>query len=344
MTILRHPAQQSGPVDIAALLQTEVEILLSRPVMETVVDVLNLENQPESQSAISRFKASVARGLAAMGLRIEADKKERWVQALLLDTEAEFGANSQSLHIKYAHNQPQVAAAIVRAITQSYVAYRLEVHKLEGLTDFYEEQATESKERLNAAIREVEEYRNEHALGAIAESRGSQGSALAKMIEEENRLRREHIEISDKFGPEHANSTRSLRKIEQAEERIRALQGSLAVLEQRETVVNNMLALINAEQSNYLNYLALKEAAKVSALSNPNTTNVRLIENAAVPQVPVVSRLFLIALGLFGGIALGVTISMIREYFDNRVLRSAELEQIMGISVFAVLAASDLEQ
>ena len=336
--------KQSGQVDIAALLQTEVEILLSRPVMESVIDDLGLDAPNESKNIVSSITGGIARLLDATGLVADPDNKEKWIRGLLDDTEAEFGANSQALYITYTNQDPQVAAEIANAVTTRYVSYRLEVRKSEGLTSFYSDQAIESKERLDLAVNELDVYRSKYALGAITESRQSQGRALAELIEAENRLRRDHIGISDKFGPNHVNSTRSLREIEQTRMLIRELRQSLAELEQQETVIANMRALIEAEQETYLNYLALSESAKVSALTNPSTTNVLVIEYASVPQEPRASRMLLITIGLFGGFALGVAVAMIREYFDNRAIASADVEEILGIPVFTVLAASDLTQ
>lgn len=66
--------------------------------------------------------------------------------------------------------------------------------------------------------------------------------------------------------------------------------------------------------------------AQIAAAADRALVNVRIVDYPPVPIRPRFSRLLLILLGVIGGMILGVSLAMLREYFDHRVFAPTDLE------------------
>jgi uncharacterized protein involved in exopolysaccharide biosynthesis len=79
----------------------------------------------------------------------------------------------------------------------------------------------------------------------------------------------------------------------------------------------------------------LKETGLTSALS---TTNIRVVEPATVPAIPVRPRTQLIyILSVICGLALGVGVAFLSDALDNRARSPEDIERVLGVPILGVV-------
>jgi capsular polysaccharide biosynthesis protein len=93
-------------------------------------------------------------------------------------------------------------------------------------------------------------------------------------------------------------------------------------------------AISNAEKS-YARYVDQREDARVAALSDPKMTNVRVVHYAAVPEIPVLSRMFLIQIGAFVGLLMGFGLAFVLEFFDHSLGNKEDVEYYLDLPLIA---------
>ena len=79
----------------------------------------------------------------------------------------------------------------------------------------------------------------------------------------------------------------------------------------------------------------LKETGLTSALG---TTNIRIMEQATVPTVPIKPRTLLITtLAAIAGLALGLGVAFVSDSLDNRVHSAEDIERILGVPILGTV-------
>lgn len=97
--------------------------------------------------------------------------------------------------------------------------------------------------------------------------------------------------------------------------------------------------LKNEYQTNQQLYQSLLQRLKDAEVSaGLRATNVHVLDRAVYPVAPIRPRKTLdIAVGLFSGLLLGVTLAFVQEALDTTVRRPEDLENVVGVPVFGVI-------
>lgn len=98
-------------------------------------------------------------------------------------------------------------------------------------------------------------------------------------------------------------------------------------------------ALSRETSSNQQLYDVVLKRVKETGLSGGlETNNIRIVEDALVPNVPVRPRPLLnIALALVVGVMLGAGLAFFLEYFDNTIKTPEEVERYLGLTTLGVV-------
>jgi uncharacterized protein involved in exopolysaccharide biosynthesis len=93
-----------------------------------------------------------------------------------------------------------------------------------------------------------------------------------------------------------------------------------------------------ADSNQQLYDLLLKRMKETGLSQGLDSNNVRIIEAAVVPSLPVKPRKGLnLALGALVGLVLGLTLAFFREYMDDKVRTADQVERALGAAVFALI-------
>ncbi len=93
-----------------------------------------------------------------------------------------------------------------------------------------------------------------------------------------------------------------------------------------------------ADSNQQLYEVLLKRLKETSLSQGLDTNNVRIVEPAVVPSIPVKPRKVLnMALAVVLGLGLGVSLAFFLEYMDNTVRTPEQAERALGVPVLAVI-------
>jgi len=82
----------------------------------------------------------------------------------------------------------------------------------------------------------------------------------------------------------------------------------------------------------------LNRRAETAIIEASTVSNIRIIENANVPNAPIKpKRLRIIAIGLILGLILGLIFAFLRNYLNNTIKTVEDIEKLTNIPVYAVL-------
>jgi uncharacterized protein involved in exopolysaccharide biosynthesis len=92
------------------------------------------------------------------------------------------------------------------------------------------------------------------------------------------------------------------------------------------------------ESNQQIYEVLLKRLKETSLTQGLDTNNVRIVEPAVPPRVPVRPRkIFNISLAVVAGLVLGISLAFFTEYMDDRVRTPEQAEHALGVPVFAMI-------
>lgn len=350
---------------------TEIEILLSRPVMAAVVDKLKPQQRPSSPPRPGQAPASTDAGtqppaavqsqaadvpaqaaapeddsggfdiwakLADWGLINAPPARERWIARLMKGVKVKAVVDSNILEISYSDFDPVWAAKIVNTVTETYLAHRLEVYAARGASLFYKEQMEEAHAALQKMRERLSDYKTREGIPALEETRRDLVGRIGTLRERMVSFQSELSDLLGRFSEGHQRIVTQRQKMAALQRDLDDHTKRLLRLEQYVAAVQTLDAEIAGQDKVYQGYRERYEDRRMMEAQNVDTTNVRIIGQADIPAVPSVSRLFFIALSVAGGLFLTILIALIREYFDRRVNDPDVVERILGVPVLGSVA------
>ncbi len=324
-------------IEIAGVMNTEREILLSRSVMEKVIDEIRPHEFPEKETTVSLIRDSILNFFYDLKLLNPVDKKEGWIQSLMRKVDAEPLAMSYIMEISYKNKNAKLSAEILNSVANHYIEKHIQVFSASGIDDFYQKQTEQAKQKTIELRKELETYKQGFLVPAISDTRGSFSRTMSDLIEKSNGLKNELIQLKENYQETHPKITIIKKQLVDLDKQISKLQSRLSEIEFRENKIRQMEAFINTQNETYLGYLNKYENAKMTALATAGTSNVRIIEYAKPPVTPTHPRLFYIILAVIGGFGMAITLAILREYFDQRIENSRLAEEILEIPVLATI-------
>ncbi|MGA7625022.1 MAG: Wzz/FepE/Etk N-terminal domain-containing protein [Candidatus Acidiferrales bacterium] len=178
-------------------LNSEVELLKSRDLLENVVRACDLQNL--SNSAISRVLAAI-RLRRESGTPDEDNSIARAVRTLEKKLSVEVVKKTNLIAVKYESPDPELAARVLSALTNLYLEKHLAVHRPPGAFDFFQQETKRSGQGLSDAETRLVNFtrggaavsaklEKEVALQKLAEFDGSLKQTQAAIAESQQRIR-----------------------------------------------------------------------------------------------------------------------------------------------------------
>ncbi|MFI5354092.1 MAG: GumC family protein [Desulfobaccales bacterium] len=172
-------------------INSEIEIIRSRPVLERVVQELNLtEPKPVEETGVAGIIRDLARATShglgklfgALGLTRQYSKDEKFEAAvdrlhsrLTLDP----AVDSQIIWIRYRSQDPALASQVVNKVAQEYQRQHLEININKAESTFYAEQIDKIQNDLKGLQEQLLKLKQESGIVSYAE----QSQALLKKLD-----------------------------------------------------------------------------------------------------------------------------------------------------------------
>jgi uncharacterized protein involved in exopolysaccharide biosynthesis len=194
-------------------LNSEVELLKSRDLLEKVVVACGLHNQ-QSASILDKvlgWFVSPKEEAADKALRIP-----RAVRSLEKKLSVEPIAKSKMIEVGYQAHDPQLAARVLETLSTLYLEKHLAVHRPPGALDFFEQQTGQYQKGLASAEQQLDQFARDEGVVSIDLEKDI---ILRKVSEFESQLRKTQADQAA------------------AEQRVRSLQSQLAATPARVTTL-----------------------------------------------------------------------------------------------------------
>ncbi|MBI2187950.1 MAG: polysaccharide biosynthesis tyrosine autokinase [Acidobacteria bacterium] len=178
-------------------------------------------------------------------------------------------------------------------------------------------------------------------------------------------LRRQELQLSDRFGDRHPEMVKLRIAIDEAEDKLDTEIAKVVESVRNEFVAaqaaeRSLIEALNAQkqeaqsmnrkaieygvlqrdvETNRQIYDSLLQRAKETGVSTElKTSNIRIVDAAEVPRSPVSPRrLVNVLAGLIGAAAFGIFLAFFFEYIDNRLKTPEDVHHHLGLSALAIL-------
>lgn len=170
----RNGAQQPGNVSETEV-NSEIELLTSNDLLARVVRDCRLH---ENASGVVQASSAVREP--------HPDAFEKAVRKLQRDLKITPVRKANIIQITYAARTPELAAAVLKSLSDAYLDAHLNVHRTPGTTEFFRNQAAQYEGRLRDAENRLSEFRRQNSLTSLTEQKDLM---LRKTMDSETALR-----------------------------------------------------------------------------------------------------------------------------------------------------------
>lgn len=325
--------EQRFGADVAQVLYTEIEIVLSRTVMEAVVDKLQLDKLQGTLSPVARFFEGIKDGLVGVGLLDPPNPREGWIRDLLKDVKVKPVLDTHVFTIAYSDQNPRQVAAVVNAITDAYRSNHSRIYSYEHAVEFYRTSTDRAKKEIDRLKQAQNRAEGTSAPSSLPAKRDAAVIEATRLRERMGELRLEMAEVLRRYAPDHPKAVVLRDKLELITRRLASTQGEIQRMELDRDRVDALQPLIDSELESYRTYKKQYDQALLNSVADRQLINVHVVDYAAVPTRPRFPRLIYILAAFVGGCLLGLGIALIREYYDHRVDSPEVAERILGAPV-----------
>jgi len=186
--------------------ETQYEIIKSRAVAARVVDKLGLEAHEEARRARLRAEAEAGDSGGLFGISLNwrdwlpkewteqkekgpsaEQRREMLITRLVNDLTVKGGEKSEIINIKYQSPDPELAAEVVNAVADSYVAFGLNsrLSSARKTTSWLNDQITELKRKLEESEAALEAYQKTTGMVDTESRQQLVGAKLASLTAEQ---------------------------------------------------------------------------------------------------------------------------------------------------------------
>lgn len=311
-------------------LNTQIEILQSRPIAEKVFNECVLQRgveQKDNQKPVS-FAQKIKNLINAVKTKIkkslllpdraltEEEKYFMQLEAFRKVITIEHQRDTQLVSISYEHENPELAASIVNSLARTYMESNLE-KKIAGSRDalgWLTAESQKMKKVLNEKENELQKFRAENNVVSVEEKREILNNTildLSRKITEAEAIYSENTGRYRAKNPKMRQLTALMTDLNKmlADKRCEAIDN-----EKKFITYNELSQDIKISKNLFENILQREKETIMS--SSLNSNNVSLVEDSMVPYKPVKpKRILNILLGLIVGLLGGCVWAYILEFF-----------------------------
>lgn len=257
----------------------------------------------------------------------------------------EAGKDSGMITLTLQGEDREKIIEILDEITNKYVRANVEQHSQEAekILQFIDSQLPALKKRLDIAELALQDY--QQTTGTVDLEFETQ-TTVTKLIELENKiseLKLEETELSQRFTELHPSLRVIKKQIAQFEVEKRKIEQQLNTLPETEWEFIQKTRDVKVATELYVTLLNKGQELKVAKAGTVG--NVRILDIAEAHDEPVKpKKAFILLLSILIGLLLGIGFVLMRRVFHRGVQDPDEIERETGLSVYATIPHSDIEE
>jgi uncharacterized protein involved in exopolysaccharide biosynthesis len=329
--LMRSDLVPASSTDELSALNSEIAIIQSRTVLAAAVDKVGPGGDQEPPSSIELMLNALSDWMVKVGLKEYMTDRESRIRGLSDDLDVEPVPNSSVISISLKGKSPKLTAALVNAVTESYIAQHLKVYSAAGTPELMRQQLDRLGRELEGRRNALKIYKQQTSVLAMADMQSSLVGLQSELTLKINSARDNLAELQTRYGPKHTKVVLAKQQLAELQAEQERTAQKLQNLESQVGRIREMELGITTLEKSYQDYQKRYEEGRLDSQANPQMVNVRVIEYASVPTRAKHSRIFFILLAVAGGVLLSVGIALTREYFDHRVTDPDTVAQILGV-------------
>ena len=255
--------------------------------------------------------------------------------------------NTAIIEISVDHTSPQLAASIANTLVEVLIEQNEKIQS--GRYIQMEESLTAQKTQLESQIAALQRQIEQASIKTVAEQEQWIQDQITTLEQEAEALPVEIKALGSPATPELRDALEQKKaRLEQVKLLLPLYQQSYTDLvvygkqvDAAKSTANSQLALLTTTQTLYqqIYQSVLSNLETVRLAGMENTPSVVPIETAAIPEKPIRPRKLLnTALAGMVGLMLTTGILVLREYLDNTVKTSDDIEKLIGLSAIGYIA------
>lgn len=252
---------------------------------------------------------------------------------------------SDILNVTLENSDPQFVADVLNEVGTQYVLQNIDRKSAEAekTLHFLDRYLPDLKARLNAS--ESRSVAMKAARGMIDESEQAK-AILQRMVNAKNKaaeLRTQRDELLSRYTPAHPAVQAIDAQLTAVQAEISSINAQIREMPDLEREVLEQERDVKVNTDTYTNLLST--AQQLRLLKAGSIGNVRIIDQAVVPENPVKpKRLLVFALSVLAGLASAVMVVMFRKYLFGGIEHAHDIEERTGLAVLANVPMSKKQE
>lgn len=269
------------------------------------------------------------------------DTVERLQKALRV---TETALQSGVINVTLQGGQAALTADIVNGIARQFIKQDADRRSAEAerTLAFLEEQLPQLRRELDQAEQRYNTFRNNHGTVDLSEE---SRLLLQQIVDNKTKLadlQRQRADLSQRFTASHPAVAALDAQIGQLQSAQGQMSKSVAQLPDTEQTALRLLRDVRVDTELYTNLL--NSAQQLRVVKAGQIGNVRVVDFAETPDEPVWPKRYLVILiALGGGLFIGIVAAFVKKALYGGVERADEIENAIGVPVFAVVPRSGLQ-
>jgi tyrosine-protein kinase Etk/Wzc len=283
--------------------------------------------------------------VGAPGARFELSRAStlttvnRLQKALVVE---ETAAQSGVIRVSLEGSDSPLTAAIVNNVAHEFLRQDMDSrsNETQHMLAFIEQQLPDARKALDDAEQRYNKFRNAHGTVDIGEE---SRLLLQQIVDNKSKLlnlQQQRAEMSLRFTPNHPMVAAIDAQIAQLQGAQTGMNRSVSVMPDTEQTALRLLRDVHVNTDLYTNLLNSAQQLRMTKVAQ-QVGGVRVVDFAEAPDDPVrPKRALAIAIGLGGGLVLGMMLTFLKRAVYHGVERPDELETMLGVPVFGVVPRS----
>jgi len=257
----------------------------------------------------------------------------------------EVGKNTGMLELSMESGEPEEAVRIINEIANIYLQQNVEQKSAESqkTLEFLEKQLPTLKEQLETATNVLNNYRiRKGSINLDLETQNILTSTV-ELSTQVTLLQQKRDELRQKFTESHPSIVAIDKQISRLQAQINALDKKIGVLPETQQIILRLSR--DVEVNNELYTTLLNHAQTIRVAKAGTVGNVRIVDYAIPPELPVKPKKILVmAIALMAGLLLGVIAAFARRTLNRGIKDPNVIERVLNIPVYTTIQHSQTQK
>ncbi|MDE1183032.1 polysaccharide biosynthesis tyrosine autokinase [Paraburkholderia sp.] len=239
-------------------------------------------------------------------------------------------------------HDPRLTTEIINFVARRFIQQDVASRsaEVEHMLGFLDQQMPQLRAELDAAEQRYNKFRNEHGTVDLGEE---SKLLLQQIVDNKTRLadlQNQRLEMSQRFTPNHPTVAALDAQIGALQAQQSVMNRSVAGLPGTEQTALRLLRDVHVNTELYTNLLNSAQQLRIARAGQVG--DVRVVDFAEVPDDPVrPKKLIVMLIALGAGLFISVIFAFVRKTLYGGVERPDEIENVLGVPVFAVVPRSE---